>query len=176
MNALQQLLCDESLLLETASDSCFVVRRRADRKIGYVVPPAAAPIWTQLDHGENVLCHARGFVFGYDISTGGRHAFRVAHLSTDEVLYDAPLARHTLAVHLSPTNELFYTTTDGTVCYWHEGLKFEHTLTEKEQAVALDYCSPDRGVLALTHNHVFLVHGHKGVLFCLKIPVRPRCM
>ena len=89
-----------------------------------------------------------------------------------QVLYDAPIAEKTLAVHLSPNHELFYSTTDSKVCYWHEGLKFEHSLLEQEQAVALEYCVPDKGILALTNNHIFLVHGHRGLLFRLRIPVR----
>ena len=85
---LDSVLNDDSLLVDTASAQCFVVHRRADRKIGFVVPPQvgdATVIWTNLDHGENVLCHARNFHFGYDVSNAGVHAFRVADLKTEEV-------------------------------------------------------------------------------------------
>lgn len=171
---LDQLLSDDTLLVDTAGDACFVVHRRSDQKIGYIEPTVSANAevqWTQLEHGQNVLCHARGFVFGYDISNSKTNAFRVANLKTEEVLYDAPIDEKTLAVNLSPENELFYSTTGGSVCYWHEGLKFEHKLTDEEQAVSLDYCHPEKGVLALTNDHVFLIHSHRGILFRLKIPV-----
>lgn len=170
---LDKILSDDTILVDTAGDSCIVVHHRENRKIGYVEPVLGANAdiqWTELEHGQNVLCHARGFRFGYDISHGALHAFRVSDLKTEQVLYDAPIAEKTLAVHLSPSNELFYSTTAGTVCFWHEGLKFEHSLIENEQAVALEYCVPDKGVLALTNNHIFLVHGHRGLLFRLRIP------
>ena len=87
---LDQILSDDSLLVDTASDACFVVHRREDRRIGYVVPTLesqATVTWTELDHGEHVLCHARGFHFGYDISNKGHHALRVANLKTNEVRF-----------------------------------------------------------------------------------------
>ena len=97
---LDQILSDDSLLVDTASEACFVVHRREDCKIGYVVPTLGEKSevqWTTLDHGQNVLCHARGFVFGYDISNAGKHVFRVANLKTNEVIR---FIKHPLNTHL----------------------------------------------------------------------------
>ena len=171
---LDLLLSDDSILVDTASDSCLVVHRRNDQKIGYILPTlgdSAEVEWTNLDHGQNVLCHARKFIFGFDISSKSTYVFRVANLQTQEVFYDAPISEKTLAVHITPENALFYSTVEGEVCYWNEGLKFSHKPPEKDQAVSLEYCDPDKGILALTNDTIYLVNGTNGILLNLKIPV-----
>lgn len=159
----------------------MVFHHRHHRKIGYVnlngEPVENGDLrWTDMEHGQNVLCALRFPFFAFDITgthlgaKGSMTLFRVIHLLENRIISDHEMPEHCTALEFDHTMHVWTTDTEGYVnmhtleppTVYRQKLP----LTERgevNQVVSLsslpenatDDASPS--IVALTQSSVFLV-------------------